>query len=227
MVKYWLRLHADKLNDALLLESLNDNMQMFKSGQDCWFKYIFTLLHDLNMDHIFNEPNKCKPKDVALLKRRLKSQFEDKWQANVFNSDKLRTYKQVKCLFKQEPYLTFVKNDIEKQALTRFRVSCHKLHIETGRYSIPKLPVDKRICRVCNQNSVEDEFHFLTECPFYDSLRTVLYNYCIKNCKSFLSLDNVNKFIWLLSNENSTVCAYLATFVHQGFTLRDQHLQSQ
>ena len=60
------------------------------------------------------------------------------------NSSKLRTY----ALFKTEPgiekYLTDIKNITMRQEVTKFRLSNHRLAIETGRHD--GVEPDKRFC---------------------------------------------------------------------------------
>ncbi len=40
------------------------------------------------------------------------------------------------------------------------------LHIETGRFSNTKL--DDRICNICNSGDIENEYHFVFHCTYYD-----------------------------------------------------------
>ena len=47
------------------------------------------------------------------------------------------------------------------------------LAIETGRYAKPPVPVENRLCFACNKNCVENENHFLLDCPLYDDLRLI------------------------------------------------------
>lgn len=54
--------------------------------------------------------------------------------------------------------------------LTKLRISAHSLAIETGRYGTTKLPADQRFCKFCPTN-VEDEVHFLFQCPQCNLLR--------------------------------------------------------
>ncbi len=54
---------------------------------------------------------------------------------------KLRTYKTFKKKFKQENYLSVIKDNRYMTALVRFRISSHKLKIETGYYT--KLKTEK------------------------------------------------------------------------------------
>ena len=49
--------------------------------------------------------------------------------------------------------------------MAQIRCGILPIRIETGRFC--NLPVENRLCEICNQNKVEDEFHFLMECPFY------------------------------------------------------------
>lgn len=64
--------------------------------------------------------------------------------------------------------------------LMRFRTGAHHLAIETGRWVRPTVPRQLRTCSKCSHTVVEDEMHFLFECPAYESIRikydSVLFN---------------------------------------------------
>ena len=47
--------------------------------------------------------------------------------------------------------------------------SCHKLHIETGRYKTPPIPRENRTCLICSM--LEDEHHALFVCPAHLFIR--------------------------------------------------------
>ena len=49
-----------------------------------------------------------------------------------------------------------------------FRMSAHKLHVETGRHN--RTPRGARVCRFCEGGHVEDELHVFT-CPKYEHIR--------------------------------------------------------
>lgn len=57
--------------------------------------------------------------------------------------------------------------------VTRFRCSSHDLRVERDRYlpAAAKPPRHMRTCLLCASQSVEDEHHFIFECPLYESLR--------------------------------------------------------
>ena len=46
----------------------------------------------------------------------------------------------------------------------------HKLEIETGRWK-PDTLREERICKLCPLGKVEDEVHFIAECPTYGEIR--------------------------------------------------------
>jgi hypothetical protein len=47
--------------------------------------------------------------------------------------------------------------------------------IEKGRHAKPKLAVENS-CVLCDGKAVEDEYHFLIECPFYTDLKIEFFN---------------------------------------------------
>ena len=66
-----------------------------------------------------------------------------------------------------------MKNSQIRNALSKLRLSSNKLAIVTGKWY--KINKEKRLCNFCNLNAVEDEFHFLIDCPNYKKLRKSLF----------------------------------------------------
>jgi hypothetical protein len=77
-------------------------------------------------------------------------------------------YKMCKKTHKYSEYLSQVKNLHLRAMLTRFRSGCHWLQVNEGRYS--DVPKQMRFCPNC-PSVVEDEGHFLIECPAYSCTR--------------------------------------------------------
>ena len=48
-------------------------------------------------------------------------------------------------------------------------MSSHKLEVEQGRYY--NVARNERLCKMCSKSEIEDEFHFLLVCPYYDNFR--------------------------------------------------------
>lgn len=119
----------------------------------------------------------------------------------------------------------------DKQILTRFRTSVHSLKIETGRYERVRLTTGKykmleregRICQYCNLNQVEDECHLLNSCPRYNIEREVFFKNISILYKNFSTLNEKNKLIWLLNNEDFYVLNKLSIFLQTCFEIRKNH----
>ena len=56
-----------------------------------------------------------------------------------------------------------------RTVITRWRLSCHSLRIQTGRYQRPKLSRNERKCIACN--IMEDEYHSLFQCSAHTFIR--------------------------------------------------------
>ena len=116
--------------------------------------------------------------------------------------NKLRTY----CKFKREwvtdGYMRSVTTRSHRSALAKFRCGVAPLRLETGRYERGRLPVEERICLLCNCNEIESEIHVITRCPLYDDLRRELYTAAEDVNGLFNELLDADKVLFLLSNDN-------------------------
>ena len=130
-----------------------------------------------------------------------KDMFVNYWKESLSDvNSKLRFYALLKSSFVYEPYLSVVKNSDHRSALTKMRISAHNLSIETGRYLTPKMPINERICRLCN--SVEDEIHFVTCCRGLNNERMALYTTVSSECQNFMQLPDNYKCIYLLNSSD-------------------------
>ena len=71
--------------------------------------------------------------------------------------------------------MTSVKKKI---SIAKIITNSHKLHSETGCRSIPKMPWDEKLCHLCDTKKVEDENHFLLDCPQYTEIRSQFQKIC-------------------------------------------------
>jgi hypothetical protein len=65
----------------------------------------------------------------------------------------------VRLNFGFENYLHILSDFNQRKSFTKFRISNHKLKIETGRYSKPITPLENRICEKCFSDEIESEEH--------------------------------------------------------------------
>ncbi len=57
--------------------------------------------------------------------------------------------------------------------VSRFRLSCHNLRVETGRHQIPYIRFEEILCDLCHV--LGDEVHHLLYCKKYDEERDELF----------------------------------------------------
>ena len=114
-----------------------------------------------------------------------------------------------------------------RKNLTRIRVSAHRLNIETQRFNGRNvyIPEDQRTCKCCEMDDKEDELHFVIKCPAYNDLRETMFSKAAQNNHHFCNYSEVQKFLWLLSNEDLQVAKITARFVSDALELRQQKLK--
>ena len=95
---------------------------------------------------------------------------------------KLRYYKDViNPNLEYQNYLSVFPSVKKKISIVMIRTNSHKLHSEIGHWSIPKTPWDERVCHLCD-TKVEDEKHFLLDCPTYTQIGSHFQNICHTTC---------------------------------------------
>ena len=155
--------------------------------------------------------------------------YDDFWWSEIIKSPKAAAY----ALFKNEvcfeEYLFQVKNTKHRNVLSRFRLSNHNLMIESGRHCRPKIDKNERFCFFC-KNKIENEVHFVTECPLYNEERDKLYVSCRTNARDGINFDLIPSheqiFTFILRNNDANITNSLAKFVYNSFLLRDKAFYS-
>ena len=156
-VKYWICLRSSYNISPILWECFCTH-QKYNSP---WLKHIQGILNHCGLTYVYDELSSLDPARILLVVRdRLDDQYLQKWRADLTISSKMRSYTIYKSALQMEKYL-FLPLHL-RAAITKFRLSCHSLEIETGRYVRPYLPPEERICHTCKV--MEDEKHFLLNC---------------------------------------------------------------
>jgi len=118
-------------------------------------------------------------KNVALqninnIKNIVTSKFKEKMWCEKYLAAKrkLRYYKKViNATLEDQKYLSVLTISKKKINIAKIRTNSHELHSETGHWTVPKTPWMERICHLCENMNIEDENHFLLECPAYNHIR--------------------------------------------------------
>ena len=129
------------------------------------------------------------------------------WGIDRYKSQKLRYYNLYKYEKSPEEYLYFNISKYQRSLFAQFRCGILPLEIEIGRYS--NIPLENRICQVCDNDSIEDEIHFLCQCKKYDPIRNVLYMQAENVEPSFHSKDDIDKYVFLMSNLQKPVIRFI------------------
>ena len=150
---------------------------------------------------------------LSIFKQRIKDNHLQLLSNDLETSSRARTYKLI-FNFTYQPYLDIIKSEKLRTDLNRFRLSSHRLKVESGRWhKQEKIPYNERKCHVCS--CLEDEFHFLFECPLYSDIRKLYIK------KYFWRHPNMIKFVELLTSENENTIKKLALFIHKSFEERN------
>ena len=174
----------------------------------------------------YKETNYLTPKSKYEIKQNIKHVYDEFWKLQLSAMSKSDTYLHIKEHVSFEKYLSAVKNQHHKIALSRFRMSCHPLMIEKGRHYKPPLERINRKCPNC-KNQIEDECHFLITCQLYKNERQDLFDIVRKTAPLFDDIPrDIQKFIFLLTNENDIVVSKLAAFVYNCMEKRKEYVSN-
>ena len=89
-------------------------------------------------------------------------------------------------------------------------------------YTTPK-PLYVCRCRTCDVT--EDEMHFLLNCVEYGNMRDDFYAKVDNRCVGFSSLNDNEKYSFLMTNTDPYILVWLGKFVHQIFIKRNEIIQ--
>lgn len=135
---------------------------------------------------------------------------------SVNSMPKLNYYCKYKVDYIFEDYLCNIKNDNLRKQLTCLRLSLHNLEIETGRYR--GISRENKMCHLCNQNTVESEYHFMLCC---DKFRTVRRKY-IGN----IAWPSIQRFNSLMSSKSKNVQLNICKYIKECMKMRKEALEA-
>jgi hypothetical protein len=210
--KYWCKIQQDigSLKHSIYVEQST----VLQNKSSSWVCKIKNKLNQLGVGYLYTNYNRDFDA-FHTIQRRIRDQFIQSWRETITTSPKMHHYAKYKNNFEFEPYLQNIKNDTLRIAMTKFRISCHNLAIETGRYQ--GIDRNARNCLICNKNLVESEYHFLCICTTYSDIR---HKYNIKSV-----WPSTNEFELMISSKNRTVQLKLAKFIRDASRRRQDILK--
>lgn len=219
-VKFWHRLNILDTN-TFVKKSYLDDIIMNHKNYSGWSHCIYNIMNNFGMGDIWE--NQADPDLTAnhFFTHQMYNLYKEQWLKAVKYSSKLKNYAKFKVDFNIENYLLFMPTK-SRRNFTKFRISNHNLSIETGRYTNPKTPPEHRMCLFCLNNCVEDEFHFLLNCPFYTVERESLLDKL-----KFLDINDFEceeSFVSLMSSTDYDVCTILCKYVQDCYEKRNSFI---
>ncbi len=79
------------------------------------------------------------------------------------------------------------------------------------------IPMEFRLCIMCNDNVIEDETHFIFYCDQYNDLREYLYEKIYPKYQHFEILSDAEKFNIVMSND---FVKHIAEYLHKAYYKR-------
>jgi sorting nexin-29 len=182
VANFWRRLHTlegQRREGEPMRDAGRENRELTNvSDRSCWSQRVLKGFNNLTLNG----------DEASQVRVRLK--FADKWKAacgeagqaagderdfysqgRVEEGERFRSYMRWFCDSAigtgQGPV---IKEGGLSKELLRFRTGCHGLNIVKGAWT--GVPRNQRLCKCCNMGVVEDEAHFILECPLYHSTRS-------------------------------------------------------
>ena len=109
-----------------------------------------------------------------------------------------------------------------RDVIKEIEVSAHKLDIEIGRHRRPYIPRHQRLCLYCNCGEIDDEIHFLLKCNFHAEARHSLFQLIASYLLLQESINEVEIFTTVMTNNNPVILNALGEFVYQEFKRCEQ-----
>ncbi len=104
-----------------------------------------------------------------------KNTYLEHWDQETKTQSKLQLYRTIISNYELEDYLQMSGDTKQRRILTKYRLSEHRLAIETGRHRRAGYPESKRgVCVHCETGEIKTEVHFLLHCHKYISIKKPL-----------------------------------------------------
>ena len=134
-----------------------------------WLDKVKTTLDITEMSQLLNDvTNANRNWFKNTIKAKLNTIYAQKWAESVSNNSTCLNYRVMTIVKKPQNYIL----KLPKQyvyALCKFKCANHRMPIVNGRYL--NIPVEERVCTLCQTNALGDEFHYLFECAFFQAQR--------------------------------------------------------
>ena len=212
MLRYWSRI-LNVGGDRLLRRIFEIDYRLCNNN---WCSEIKNIMNRLELDEYFEYKMLV---NLDSVKHKIASLYATNWMNHVITVPKLRSYVTFKTEFKTENYLLLNLSRKERSLMAQFRCGILPLRIETGRF-VGESP-DERLCKLCIGPAIEDEKHFLLNCPFYNVIRNQLLH-SMDLSVEWNTLNDSERLNFLLNVQTRKTAKYLV----KAYCLRRSYIYS-
>ena len=190
MIRLWNRL-CRMSNDRLTKQVFLYDYSLCKSN---WSSEVKSILYKINQLQCFTS---CMVVNLENFKYTFSNIVTQNWLTDLTKKPKLRTYQSMKAHLNAEYYVKCFIPKHKRSLLAQIRCGILPLKIETGRFQ--QIPLELRLCILCNLQEVETEEHFVCRCTKFQSLREKLFECASKNKPNFIYVPDHEKLNLLLT----------------------------
>ena len=204
MLKYWFRLislPASRLVSHCYWSTFNN-----PNVTDPWHNSIKNIIFNtgqchlwLNQKELVSLGPKVSQRYIAYLSQNLKDQSAQLLSSKINEENKLHFFKNAKETLSISNHLTKIKSRECRSLISKLRLGVLPLEIERGRRK--NVSKEQRFCKLCNSNQVENEPHFMFECPALEVNRSPFIPDLSRNVPFFHNLNSTQKLKFLFFNE--------------------------
>ena len=165
IVKYWFKILSmpERKYVSIMYNTMINDLEV-NPNKNNWASLLRDLLSQMGFNHVWAAQGVGNMNAfLDIFKQRIKDIELQGWRGRSTASGRARFYSSISN-FGPSVYLKVVNIAKYWEALTRLRVSSHRLFVEVGRWN--NTPLDDRKCNYCLK--LEDEFHFIFECTLYE-----------------------------------------------------------
>ena len=149
--------------------SLENKIYSLTEQSTVWVKKVKKITSVLGYSFINADPVNM----ISLYQQCIQQQIHDialqEQYSSILNSSEIDFYKNIYTFPTRARYVCSISYRSDRSVFAKMRISAHNLIVENCRYT--GIPRHDRICKVCNTGSIENEQHFLLECPAYKLLQ--------------------------------------------------------
>ena len=209
VLRLWNRL-IDMTEDRLPKIVFNHN---YNNSHKTWNNETLRIFTYARSENIYHNKEHVNTKSIANV---LYIKETEKWENDLMLKPKLRTYIRFKCNYDTEKYVKSFLSKSLRSIMAQFRFGILPLKIETGRFTGDA--IQKRICDFCDLNEIEDELHFLVQCPQYSEQRSKLFARATIFYPEFDTIEEDIQLVILMSDED--LVKDTAIYLKESYTKR-------